>query len=299
MRNVELDNKKILTIVYIIAFIAIFIVLCYIAKKKYRQFMYTDKLEEQNPMQYKNVIFVEDENDAVNADGKKGHLEAIGVSENVSTPYEKYFKRGIDIVLSFLGLVFLAPVFFMIALAIKIDDHGSIIFKQRRLAQNKRYFQLLKFRSMSINTPKDVPTHMLQNGGITKVGTFIRKTSIDELPQLWNIFIGNMSFVGPRPALWNQDYLTAERDKYGANDVKPGLTGLAQISGRDVLDIEQKAKLDGIYAKELKKSNLSGFVMDIKIFLRSFFLVIKREGVVEGGIHTIHKESAYIEEVEL
>lgn len=141
-----------------------------------------------------------------------------------------------------------------------------------------------------MNTPKDVPTHMLQNGGITKVGAVIRKTSIDELPQLWNIFCGNMSVIGPRPALWNQDYLTAERDKYGANDVKPGLTGLAQISGRDELEIEEKAKLDGVYAKELKKSSLGGFIMDCKMFLGSISSVLRSQGVVEGGTGAITRE---------
>ena len=131
---------------------------------------------------------------------------------------------------------------------------------------------------------------MLQNGGITKVGGFIRKTSIDELPQLWNIFRGNMSIIGPRPALWNQDYLTAERDKYGANDVKPGLTGLAQISGRDELEIPDKAKLDGVYAKALKGGSLSGFLMDVKMFFGSVFSVLKSEGIVEGGTGTIARE---------
>ena len=141
-----------------------------------------------------------------------------------------------------------------------------------------------------MNTPKDVPTHMLQNGGITKVGGFIRKTSIDELPQLWNIFRGNMSIIGPRPALWNQDYLIAERDKYGANDVKPGLTGLAQISGRDELEIPDKAKLDGVYAKALKSGSVSGFLMDVKMFFGSITSVLKSKGVVEGGTGAIAKE---------
>ncbi|WP_366849088.1 sugar transferase [Ruminococcus sp.] len=192
--------------------------------------------------------------------------------------------------MSFGGLVVLAPVYAVTALAIKTDDPGPVLFKQKRVAQNKGYFQLLKFRSMSVNTPKDVPTHMLQNGGITKVGGFIRKTSIDELPQLWNIFRGNMSVIGPRPALWNQDYLTAERDKYGANDVKPGLTGLAQISGRDELEIPDKAKLDGVYAKTLKGSSITGFLMDLKLFIGSVFSVLKSKGVVEGGTGAIAKE---------
>lgn len=269
---------------------AAYFVMRQIAKKQEPKSVYADQPEEQNPVQGKKVVFIEDENDPVNADGKQGHLEAVGTSEHIPTFYEQYVKRGIDIVLSFAGMVVLAPIYAITALAIKTDDPGPVIFRQKRVAQNKGYFQLLKFRSMSVNTPKDVPTHMLQNGGITKVGAFIRKTSIDELPQLWNIFLGNMSIIGPRPALWNQDYLTAERDKYGANDVKPGLTGLAQISGRDELEIEQKAKLDGVYAVELKKSSLSGLMMDIKLFLGSIYAVLKSKGVVEGGTGQIAKE---------
>lgn len=213
------------------------------------------------------MIFVEDENDPVNADGKNGHLEAVGVSEHVPTFYEKYVKRGFDVAISFGGMVILAPVYAVTAIAIKIDDRGPVFFKQKRIAQNKGYFDLIKFRSMSVNTPSDVPTHMMKNGGITRVGAFIRKASIDELGNLWNVFRSDISIIGPRPALWNQDYLTAERDKYGANDVKPGITGLAQISGRDELEIEKKAKLDGVYAEALKKSSWSGFIMDCKMFL--------------------------------
>lgn len=267
-----------------------YLVMRHIAKKQQPKSVYADQPEEQNPMEGKKVIFVEDENDPENADGKKGHLEAVGKSEHYPTFYEKYIKRGMDIVLSFGGLVVLAPVYAVTALAIKIDDPGPVIFKQKRVTQNKGYFQLLKFRSMSVNTPKDVPTHMLKNGGITKVGAFIRKASIDELPQLWCIFTGTMSVIGPRPALWNQDYLTAERDKYGANDVKPGLTGLAQISGRDELEIPDKAKLDGAYASELKKSSMSGFIMDCKMFFGSIFSVLKHEGVIEGGTGALAKE---------
>lgn len=267
-----------------------YLVMRHIAKKQQPKSVYADQPEEQNPMEGKKVIFVEDENDPENADGKKGHLEAVGKSEHYPTFYEKYIKRGMDIVLSFGGMVVLAPVYAVTALAIKVDDPGPVIFKQKRVAQNKGYFQLLKFRSMSVNTPKDVPTHMLKNGGITKVGAFIRKASIDELPQLWCIFTGTMSVIGPRPALWNQDYLTAERDKYGANDVKPGLTGLAQISGRDELEIEEKAKLDGVYADALKSSSLSGFLMDIKMFMGSVSSVLRSKGVVEGGTGTIAKE---------
>lgn len=275
----------------------IFVIMRYIAKKQKPKSMYSEQPEEQNPMEGKKVVFVENENDAVNADGKQGHLEAIGSVNHIPTFYEKYIKRGFDIIFSFGGLVILSPVYIMTALAIKLNDSGPVIFKQKRVAQNKGYFQLLKFRSMSVNTPKDVPTHMLQNGGITKVGAFIRKTSIDELPQLWNIFVGNMSIIGPRPALWNQDYLTSERDKYGANDVKPGLTGLAQIKGRDELEIEDKAKLDGIYAKALKTSSFLGLFMDIKIFFGSVFSVLKSEGVVEGGTGTIAKETEKVKEL--
>ncbi len=271
-----------------------YLVMRHIANKQYPHSVYADQPEEQNPVEGKKVFFVEDENDPENADGKKGHLEAVGKSEHNPTFYEKYIKRGMDIVLSFGGMVVLAPIYAVTALAIKVDDPGPVLFKQKRVAQNKGYFQLLKFRSMSVNTPKDVPTHMLQNGGITKVGAFIRKASIDELPQLWNIFRGNMSVIGPRPALWNQDYLTAERDKYGANDVKPGLTGLAQISGRDELEIEKKATLDGEYAKALKKSSLSGFLMDAKVFFGSISSVLHSNGVVEGGTGTLKKKTAKI-----
>lgn len=270
---------------------ATYLIMRNIAKKQYPHSVYADQPEEQNPVEGKKVVFVENKAEPENADGKKGHLEAIGSSEHIPTFYEKYIKRGFDIVLSFGGLVVLSPIYAVTALAIKTDDPGPVLFKQKRVAQNKGYFELLKFRSMSVNTPKDVPTHMLQNGGITKVGAFIRKTSIDELPQLWNIFRGNMSIIGPRPALWNQDYLTAERDKYGANDVKPGLTGLAQISGRDELEIPEKAKLDGVYAQALKKSSMSGLLIDMKMFFGSIFAVLKSEGVVEGGTGMIAKET--------
>lgn len=269
---------------------ATYLVMRHIAKKQYSHSVYADQPEEQNPMQGRRVKFVETETDPVNADGKQGHLEAVANTTHIPTFYEKYIKRGFDIVLSFGGLVVLSPVYAVTALAIKADDPGPVLFKQKRVGTDKSYFQLLKFRSMSVNTPKDVPTHMLQNGGITKVGAFIRKASIDELPQLWNIFRGNMSVIGPRPALWNQDYLTAERDKYGANDVKPGLTGLAQISGRDELEIEKKAKYDGVYADALKKSSWSGFMMDCKMFFGSVSATLHRKGIVEGGTGAIAKE---------
>lgn len=283
-------NWKKIAAVTAVAIGTTFAVMRYIAKKQYQKYVYEDQPEEQNKMKGKKVVFIENANDPLNADGVHGHLEAVGIAEHYPTLYEKCIKRGFDIIISFVGMIILVPVYAVTALAIKAEDNGPVIFKQKRVAQNKGYFQLLKFRSMSINTPKDVPTHMLKNGGTTKIGTVIRKASIDELPQLWNIFIGNMSLVGPRPALWNQDYLTAERDKYGANDIKPGLTGLAQISGRDELEIPDKAKLDGVYARALKASSLTGMFMDIKIFLGSIVAVLKRKGVVEGGTGAIAKE---------
>lgn len=290
MKEQTKKNLKTAATVTGLALGATYLVMRHIAKKQYPDSVYANQPEEQNPVQGRKVVFVENANDPVNADGKQGHLEAVGNSTHIPTFYEKYVKRGFDIVLSFGGLVVLAPVYAVTALAIKADDPGPVFFKQKRVGTDKSYFELLKFRSMSVNTPKDVPTHMLQNGGITKVGAFIRKASIDELPQLWNIFRGNMSIIGPRPALWNQDYLTAERDKYGANDVKPGLTGLAQINGRDELLIEEKAKYDGVYAVALKKSNWSGFMMDSKMFLGSVFSVLKKEGIVEGGTGALAKE---------
>lgn len=292
MKEQTKKNLKTAATVTGLALGATYLVMRHIAKKQYPDSVYANQPEEQNPVQGRKVVFVENADDPVNADGKQGHLEAVGNSTHIPTFYEKYIKRGFDVILSFGGLVVLAPVYAVTALAIKADDPGPVFFKQKRVGTDKSYFELLKFRSMSVNTPKDVPTHMLQNGGITKVGAFIRKASIDELPQLWNIFRGNMSVIGPRPALWNQDYLTAERDKYGANDVKPGLTGLAQISGRDELEIEKKAKYDGVYADALKKSSWSGFIMDFKMFLGSISATLHRKGVVEGGTGTIAKEKA-------
>ena len=263
-----------------------------IANKQKPASYYEDEPAEQNGMCGKKVIFVESEDDAANADGMQGHLEAVGFTYHKPTFYEKYIKRGFDIILSFWGMVALAPVYAVTALVIKCDDPGPVIFHQKRVGQDKRYFKLSKFRSMKLDTPKNVPTHMLDNPDqyLLKVGKLIRKLSIDELPQLWNIFIGNMSVIGPRPALWNQDFLTAERDRYGANDIKPGLTGLAQAHGRDELEIPDKAKLDGEYAEALKKSSFSGFKMDIKVFVDSVKAVLKSDGVVEGGTGEIHKQ---------
>jgi O-antigen biosynthesis protein WbqP len=189
------------------------------------------------------------------------------------------FKRIIDIVLSLIGLIVLSPFFLILILGIKLDSKGPVLFKQKRVGINKTHFNILKFRTMRIDTPKDTPTHLLDNPDqyITKMGKFLRKTSLDELPQILNIFIGQMSIIGPRPALWNQRDLIAERDKYRANDVSPGLTGWAQINGRDELPIEVKAKLDGDYVEKI------GFVMDVKCFFGTIVSVIKSDGVVEGG----------------
>ena len=283
--------KKIIKVGSVILFGA-FVVMRIIAKKQQAAAYYEDEPLEQNQMKGKKVVFVEDEDDEVNADGKQGHLESTGLVTHYPTFYEKFIKRGFDVVLSFFGMVFLAPVYAITAIFIKKDDPGPAMFCQKRVGENKRYFKLYKFRSMRLDTPKNVPTHMLDNPDqyILKSGKIIRKLSIDELPQLWNIFIGNMSIIGPRPALWNQDFLTAERDKYGANDIKPGLTGLAQIKGRDELEIPEKAKLDGVYANALKESSLSGLQMDTKILLGSVYAVLRSQGVVEGGTGQMAKE---------
>lgn len=259
-----------------------------LAKLKKGQSVYDDDLKEKNPLEGKKVHFVESEEDKENADGVKGHLEAVGESNHQAGFYERYAKRGIDIVLSFGGLVVLSPIMGVIALAIKVEDPGPVLFTQKRMGQNKKYFKLHKFRSMKMSTPHDVPTHMLDNPDqyITKVGKFLRAHSLDELPQIWDIFIGNMSVIGPRPGLWNQDILTAERDKYGANDVKPGLTGWAQINGRDELEIPDKAKLDGDYVQNM------GPKMDAKVFLKSLHVFGKDESVVEGGTGEMKKTAS-------
>lgn len=199
--------------------------------------------------------------------------------------YQKFIKRGIDFTLSLIGLVVLSPVFLLLCVWIKLDSKGPILFKQKRVGKNKTYFSILKFRTMYIDTPKDMPTHMLADPEqyITKAGKFLRKTSLDELPQIINILKGEMAVIGPRPALWNQDDLIAERDKYGANDVRPGLTGWAQINGRDELEIPVKAKLDGEYVKKLS------FLFDCRCFFGTILSVLKSDGVVEGGTGEIHK----------
>lgn len=197
--------------------------------------------------------------------------------------YEKGIKKFIDIVLSFIGAVVLLPVFLIISAAVYIDDPGPIFFRQKRICKGKKYFWLHKFRSMKMKTP-DLPTHLLENPEqyITRVGKFIRKFSIDELPQIYDILFGKMSIIGPRPALWNQDDLIAERDKYGANDIKPGLTGWAQINGRDELPIDVKARFDGEYAQKLNAGGFAAFCMDCKCFFGTIMKVLKHDGVVEG-----------------
>lgn len=193
--------------------------------------------------------------------------------------YCNCFKRIIDIVLSGACLLLGWPVLAIIAIAIKLDSPGPVLFRQQRVGKGKRLFSILKFRTMRTDTPKDMPTHLLQNPDafITRTGRFLRKTSLDELPQLINIFMGDMAVVGPRPALYNQDDLIAERDKYGANDVRPGLTGLAQVSGRDELPIPVKAKLDGAYVQRIT------FLGDMKLIFRTAISVVKKEGIVEGA----------------
>ena len=205
--------------------------------------------------------------------------------------YESIFKRWIDIALSAVGLLVLSLVYLVIAIAVYVDDPGPIFFKQKRVGKGKTFFPLHKFRSMKMSTPHDMPTHMLKNPEqyITKVGGFLRKSSLDELPQIWDIFVGNMSIIGPRPALWNQDDLIAERDKYGANDIMPGLTGWAQINGRDELEIPVKAKFDGEYTAILHEGGMKAFLFDCRCFLGTIFSVARGDGVVEGGTGELKK----------
>ena len=276
--------KVILTILAILVVAFILMVILALAKKK--SSVYGNEPEQKNPLEGKKVVFVENENEPENADGVRGHLEAVGESSHQAGFYEKYIKRGLDVILSFGGLVVLSPVFLILAVAIYIDDPGPVLFTQKRVGRNKEFFKLHKFRSMKMCTPHDKPTHMLENPEhyITRVGRFLRGHSLDELPQIWDIFIGNMSVIGPRPGLWNQDLLTAERDKYGANDVRPGLTGWAQINGRDELEIPDKAKLDGEYCEKLSLG------MDLKCFLGSVGVFGGDDSVVEGGTGEMAKK---------
>lgn len=206
--------------------------------------------------------------------------------------YEHFFKRLIDIVLSTFGLILISWLYLLLAVAIVIDDPGPVFFRQKRVGLHKRFFQLHKFRSMKMITPHDIPTHMLENPEqyITRLGRFLRKSSLDELPQIWDILIGKMSIIGPRPALWNQEDLIAERDKYGANDVRPGLTGWAQINGRDELEIEVKARLDGEYVERLRAGGWTAFLFDCRCFIGTIFSVARGAGVVEGRTSEIHKQ---------
>ncbi len=210
--------------------------------------------------------------------------------------YKNVLKRIFDIVLSGIAIVLLVIPMLIIAIAIKIDDPGPALFKQKRVGKKKNgeitYFEIWKFRSMKISTPSDVPTHLLENPKqhITRVGKFIRKTSLDELPQIFQVFTSQLSLIGPRPALWSQEDLIAEREKYGVNDVKPGISGWAQINGRDELEIEVKAKLDGEYVSALNAGKFKGFAMDVKCFFGTFIRVLKSDGVVEGGTGEMKKQ---------
>ena len=259
--------------------LTIFLLMLIVALLKKPSSVYRNDKAQQNPFEGKRVVFVENPEDKENADGVKGHLESIGDAPKRKGIYENYVKRGIDILLSFFGIVLLSPILIGLSIWIYIDDPGPILFTQKRIGKNKQFFKLHKFRSMKMSTPHDRPTHMLENPEqyITKAGKFIRAHSLDELPQIWDIFIGNMSVIGPRPGLWNQDLLTAERDRYGANDIKPGLTGWAQINGRDELEIPDKARLDGEYVNRIS------FPFDVKCFIGTIFSVAKSDGVVEGG----------------
>ena len=202
--------------------------------------------------------------------------------------YHRVVKRILDIVLSAAGLVLLSWLFILLCIAIFIDDPGPVLFTQKRVGRNKRYFKLHKFRSMKQSAPHDVPTHLLGDPEqyLTRVGRFLRRSSLDELPQIWDIFVGKMSIVGPRPALWNQEDLVAERDRWDVNSLRPGLTGLAQISGRDELEIPEKARLDGVYADAMRKGGWEAFRMDLRCFFHTFRSVATADGVLEGGVRT-------------
>ena len=211
--------------------------------------------------------------------------------------YKHVIKRLIDLILSSVAIVVLALPMLIIAIAIMIDDPGPVLFKQKRIGQKKNgkitYFMILKFRSMKMSTPHDTPTHLLENPEqyITRVGRFIRKTSLDELPQIYQVFTSKLSAIGPRPALWSQQDLFDEREKYGANDIKPGITGWAQINGRDELEIDVKAKFDGEYTKALNAGAFKGFMMDCRCFVGSIVSVLKSDGVLEGGTGILQKQA--------
>ena len=285
-----------------------FTALALVGVVKKKDSVYADQPSEQNPFEGRRVRFVESENDEINADGVRGHLEAIDTPPSTAADmttranagesskggetrrrgvYERFIKRALDIVLSGAGLILLSPVYAVVAACVYIDDPGPVLFTQKRVGKNKQYFTLHKFRSMKMDTPHDVPTHELRNPEkyITRAGKVLRKTSIDELPQIWDIWLGNMSVIGPRPALWNQDKLISEREKYGANDITPGLTGLAQIKGRDELEIVDKAEIDGEYVNSLS------FTTDLKCFIGTIKSVLHHDGVVEGGTGEMEKRN--------
>ena len=217
--------------------------------------------------------------------------------------YKNVIKRLLDIIISGVAIVVLAVPMLIIAIAIKIDDPGPVLFRQKRVGKNRNgktsYFMIWKFRSMKMCTPHDVPTHLLENPEqyITRVGKFIRKTSLDELPQIYQVFTGKLSCVGPRPALWSQYDLIEEREKYGANDVTPGITGWAQINGRDELEIPAKARFDGEYTEALTAGFWKGLAMDAKCFFGTFISVLKSDGVVEGGTGELKKQEEQKEKV--
>lgn len=231
-----------------------------------------------HPLEGKKVRFVANAKDKKNADGMCGHLEIVGETQIRTGVYDAFVKRLLDVVCASVGAIVILPLYLLICVGIKCCDRGPVHFSQKRIGRNKRYFYLYKFRTMKVSTPHDVPTHMLKNPEqyITPVGKLLRKFSLDELPQIWNVLRGDMSFIGPRPALWNQEVLIAERDKYGANDVRPGLTGWAQTNGRDALELHQKAMLDGEYVHR------EGLLMDLRCLCKTFHSVVCREGVIEG-----------------
>lgn len=233
----------------------------------------------------KEKELIDDDNPYLAASAVRSDLKS---RENV---YERAIKPKLDCVLSFFGMIALLPVYAVTAAAVYLDDPGPVFFSQKRIGKDKHYFMLHKFRTMKMDTPHDMPTHLLEDPEqyITRVGRFIRKYSIDELPQLWDCFRQKISLIGPRPALWNQDDLIEERDQYGANDICPGLTGWAQINGRDELEIADKARLDGEYVSALKAGGWKAFFMDIRCFFGTFAGVVRHEGVVEGGTRELYK----------
>ena len=218
--------------------------------------------------------------------------EARRSAEEGKTMYEKYVKRLIDIVLSGVGMLLFSWLYLILSVAIYLDDPGPVLFKQKRFGKHKKFFILHKFRSMKMDTPNDMPTHSLKNPDqyFTRIGKSLRKSSLDEIPQFWDIFIGKMSIVGPRPVLWKETDLIEERDKYGANDVLPGLTGWAQINGRDMLDITEKARLDGEYVRHLHAGGFHAFLFDCRCFFGSFSPVAKGDGVIEGDLREERKK---------